>query len=680
LGGSFSGKAVSAAGNVNGDGIDDLIIGAATNGLGQASCYVVFGGSNVGGDGVIEATSLNGSNGFVIGNVEVGVEFCSAVSAAGDVNDDGIGDLLIGAPGVNINGSSSGAIYVVFGASNVGSDGFIEASSLDGTNGFMVVGLGDYTLLGKAVSDAGDINGDGIDDLLIGALRSSYVIFGAAEIGAGGVLESSSLNGNTGFVLTGILSNTDAAASGIGDFNNDGFDDLLIGSNSADSNGHVDSGVSYVVFGASDVGVSGALALPTLDGDNGFAINGVTTGDSSGKSVSDVGDVNGDGINDLLIGALGADVNDFSGAAYVVFGQNSDVPTRVIIKTKIATASDDAEEKSSGTVNHRSSDLDLGEKLVGMRFTSVSIPAGATVTRAYVQFDADETNSNEASFQLVGEASDHSLAIGSSLENISARTKTTASTAWAPDAWIAGDADILQQTSDISAIVQEIVNRPGWSNGNALTIIVSGSGKRVAVSHDKDPARAASLHVEYTLDGGSISDIRVANILDDAEEGEDGSIQRHSSDLELGFNKSEQQTVGIRFNNVNIPQGSTITSANIQFQADETDSVATNLVIEGEATDHALAYTTSVGSISARIRTQATIAWAPPPWTSIGEAGPNQQTPDISAIVQEVVGRSGWQSGNALGIVITGSGQRTAESYNGKPDAAPLLHLEYTLP
>ncbi|MCH9698895.1 MAG: integrin alpha [Gammaproteobacteria bacterium] len=679
--GDTAGVSVSAAGDVNDDGIDDFLIGAPTNGSGQGTSYVVFGDISIGTNGVLELSTLDGNNGFSINGVTVGGRLGVSVSAAGDVNNDGIDDLLLGAPSVDINDTDVGASYVVFGTSGVGAGGVLELSSLDGDNGFVLNGFIGHDQSGMIVNETGDINGDGIDDLLVGARRSSFAIFGANGIGTGGVLELSSLDGSNGFMLSGILSSSTAAVSGAGDVNDDGLADLLIGSRLTDTNGNQDSGASYVVFGTSDVGASGTLDVTTLDGDNGYAINGVRTEDFSGSAVSTAGDINGDGIDDLLISAPGADINDFAGASYVVFGQNPNNPVPVILETQIITSSDDAEEKSSGSVNSRSSDLDLGEKLVGLRFAAVNIPAGAIITRAYVQFDADESNSSVAMFELVGEANDSSLPISPASQNISSRAKTTASTTWAPDPWIAGDAGIPQQTSDISAIVQEIVKRPGWSGGNALTIIVSGSsGKRVAVSHNKNPAGAPSLHVEYTLANGSVADIRVANNLDDAEENEDGSIQRNSSDLELGFNKTKQQTVGMRFNSVNIPQGSTITAAYIQFQADETDSVTTNLLIEGEATDHAQAYASFIGNISSRNRTQAAIAWTPPPWTSIGEAGPNQQTPDIASIIQEVIDRPGWLSGNALGVVVTGNGQRTAESYDGMPSAAPLLHMEYISP
>jgi hypothetical protein len=180
------------------------------------------------------------------------------------------------------------------------------------------------------------------------------------------------------------------------------------------------------------------------------------------------------------------------------------------------------------------------------------------------------------------------------------------------------------------------------------------------------------------LEAGSITtvEVRVSVGSDDAEERADDSMNLASSDLELVYN-SGIQTVGMRFSGVEILQGVTIINAYVQFQVDETPSKLTNLTIEGEAVDHAATFTASSGNISSRPRTTAAVAWSPPPWLNVGEAGPDQQTPDIASVIQEIVDRPGWSSGNSLVIIITGTGERVAESYNGDPAGAPLLHVEY---
>ncbi|HDZ27897.1 MAG TPA: hypothetical protein ENH65_15475 [Candidatus Aminicenantes bacterium] len=132
----------------------------------------------------------------------------------------------------------------------------------------------------------------------------------------------------------------------------------------------------------------------------------------------------------------------------------------------------------------------------------------------------------------------------------------------------------------------------------------------------------------------------------------------------------------MRFNGVNIPQGAAITNAYIQFQAEESHSGTTSLTIQGQDIDNAPTFSSSSRNISSRARTTAFVPWNPVPWTT-GEAGPDQQTPDIASIIQQIVSRQYWSSGNSLVIIITGTGERSAESYDGRPSGAPLLHVEY---
>jgi hypothetical protein len=138
---------------------------------------------------------------------------------------------------------------------------------------------------------------------------------------------------------------------------------------------------------------------------------------------------------------------------------------------------------------------------------------------------------------------------------------------------------------------------------------------------------------------------------------------------------STHRAVGLRFDGIAIPQGASITDASVQFAADEADAVATALTIRGEAANDAPAFTKVGFSLTARATTAASVAWSPPAWQRRGDRGAAQRTPNLSSIVQEMVARPGWASGNAIVLLITGSGERVAEPFEGGPPA--VLTITY---
>ncbi len=323
-----SGRRVSNAGDINDDGVDDLLIAAPSadpaSGSNAGECYVVYGTSS-GFPSQIFLSTLNGSNGFVMPGVSGGDNLGLGLGYAGDFNNDGIDDIALGAPSGDPPGTfNAGEVYVLFGSS-AGFGSTFALGSLNGSNGIRIDGNGSQA--GNSVSTAGDFNGDGIDDLIVGSYRSgpgaAYVVFGS-DSALPASLNLGALDGTNGIELLGIAGGDEAGISvkSAGDINDDGFDDVIIGAWFADSGGESNSGEAYVVFGT-DQSLPASLNLADLDGSNGFTITGVDADDLTGVSVSALGDVSGDGIDDLIVGARGGDPGNRSsaGECYVIFGR-----------------------------------------------------------------------------------------------------------------------------------------------------------------------------------------------------------------------------------------------------------------------------------------------------------------------------------------------------------------------
>ena len=436
VGGDELGYSVSGAGDVNGDGLDDLIVGAFKGddgGMDSGEAYVVYGKAGTDGaqfgmrvainqDGtttilaanedastgavvrrVLDTTSLVPADGFIIQGDVVNDNLGLSVAGAGDVNGDGLADLIVGAHLGDDGMSNAGEAYIIYGktgtdgmqfgtAVRVDDDGMtldltasdgvvrqvLDTTKLAPAAGFIIQGDVAYDNLGTSVAGAGDVNGDGLGDLIVGAhlgddggasAGESYIIYGktgtdgtqfgtAVRVDDDGmtldltasdgvvrqVVDTTSLVPADGFILQGDMGRPDGitgdnlghSVSGIGDINGDGFDDLIAGTRYA-SDVALAAGEAYIIYGKAnpaaeeDAGTQFGMAMndrQVLDTSflapaDGFILQGVERGDTLGYSVAGAGDVNGDGLADLIVGLqqnLLPGTGE-SGEAYIIYGK-----------------------------------------------------------------------------------------------------------------------------------------------------------------------------------------------------------------------------------------------------------------------------------------------------------------------------------------------------------------------
>ena len=333
----------------------------------------------------------------------------------------------------------------------------------------------------------------------------------------------------------------------------------------------------------------------------------------------------------------------------------------------IADPADDLEELiADGSLDEGSSDLELGSEdadgstpqIVGLRFVDIEIPEGAIITSAYLQFYVDEEKGNETTSDLViyaENALDAAPFDASMPGNLSSRERVEMEIGWSVPSgnWMTvglGGED--QQTPDISPLINILIDA-GWQSGSAMVFMIEGTGTKAALSADNDFGLVTELVINYRT--ASDFSYQIADGLDDHEERiSTGSMDANSSDLELGSEDgdgSTPQLVGLRFTDVNIPAGATIVDASIQFTVDESKSTeAASYTIQLENSPNPDAYTNDDASISSRMYMEAGVNWdvAANTWTMAGEAGDDQKTPNLAALVQAAIDQEGWEAGNAI--------------------------------
>ena len=353
------GISVAAAGDVNGDGFDDVIVGDHLDddgGLNAGAAYVYFGGETP--DDVADLTLYGQAEEDQLG---------SSVAGAGDVNGDGYDDLIVGAWSGETTGTNTGTAYLLFGG-----------ETPDAVPDLTFAGANEGDNFGSSVAGAGDVDGDGYDDFIVGAHSDgngkAFVFLGGETPDADADLTLNAVQGNR----------FGSAVAGAGDLNGDGYDDFIVGASKVNA--------AYVYLGG-----------PVLDADHDLSLRGAYA-TSFGHSVASAGDLNADGYDDFIVGAnLNDEAGTNAGAAYVYFG-GATLDDVADLEMKGQAAGDEYGRSVAG-----GGDLDadgLPDLIVGAPFN------GDFIGRVYLYSNAN-TGTGLASWGTVGEAASDFMGIAS---------------------------------------------------------------------------------------------------------------------------------------------------------------------------------------------------------------------------------------------------------------------------
>lgn len=330
-----AGVSVTTAGDVNGDGKSDFLIGAvAPNSLSSnGMAYLLYGGINL--SESLNLGNITAAQGVILQGGP-GDHAGISVATAGDVNGDGKNDFLIGADQASPGGRSrAGVAYLIYGTDNFPAT--LNLFSLTSTQGVLLHGAAQSDNTGSSVATAGDVNGDGKSDFLVTTTTGKiYLIYGAANLPP--ILYLDRLTAIQGIILQGTTRSADIFVAPAGDINSDGKSDFFIGDFGASPNKRTTAGAAYLIYGAANLPIT--INLGNMTAMQGVVMQGGAANDRAGISVAAVGDVNGDGGMDILIGAYG--VKSYTGAAYLVYGPPSNqtsvtTPVSTLLNSSIPT-------------------------------------------------------------------------------------------------------------------------------------------------------------------------------------------------------------------------------------------------------------------------------------------------------------------------------------------------------
>jgi hypothetical protein len=332
------GSAIANIGDLEADGVIDLAVGAPLDddgGSDRGALWILF----MNDDGTVDIEQkISATEGNFTASLDDNDNFGSAVAGLGDLNGDNILDIAVGAPLDDDGGNDRGAVWILF----MNADGTVQFSQkISSTDGGLTETLDDNGQFGSAVANIGDLNNDGITDIAVGSPLSDdgggdrgavWIVFLNANGTVRGIQKISDVSGS----FAGSLDDGDyfgSSIAGIDDLDADGVEDIAVGA-TGDDDGGSDRGALWILLMNADGTVRFEQKISETSGNfNG----GLTDGNRFGSSVSDLGDINGDGIIDL---AAGADQDDDGGsnrgAVWIMFMERDG---EVLSKSKISSTS-----------------------------------------------------------------------------------------------------------------------------------------------------------------------------------------------------------------------------------------------------------------------------------------------------------------------------------------------------
>jgi hypothetical protein len=386
----------------------------------------------------------------------------------------------------------------------------------------------------------------------------------------------------------------------------------------------------------------------------------------------------------------GADPNENDGKVYEVAAPTGDNPPSVALTEPAdgATVAGALALRATAEDDQGVSQVQFLVDGTGNRTDTTGADGWSTTWNSASVADGTHTLSvvaTDTAGQTAGDAA------GVTVDNVDA-PPTAAITSPLAGAVVAGTTTIQADATDDRGVTQvqflvdgagigtDTNGADGWSTSWDSTTVADGTHTLRAVATDTggNTTSSAGVAVSVVNSGAATTqEVAIAASLDDVEERANGRMWVATTDLDLVVDGSATQTVGLRFTGISAPRGAHIVNAYVQFQTDEVSTGPANLVVRGQASDSAPAFTTTKFDVTSRPTTSASTTWVPAPWPTIGARGGDQRTPDLAPVLQQVVDRPGWSAGGALVLLVSGSGARVAEALEGT--FAPVLHIDFVV-